>query len=107
MAQAGRSHRINAVLDQEHAARLRRVAENSHTAEGTLARSLLSRAIDEESFRGLGRERAGGGYDGLRFVLGPWRRMVVGYEYTEADDIVGVLTVQDARSSTTATTFRA
>ena len=60
-----------------------------------------------EAFPRLGRELEGGGYDGLRFLFGPWRWMVVVYEYDEANDTVGVLTVQDARSSTAATQFRA
>jgi hypothetical protein len=41
------SNRINVTLDPEHAQRLRRMAEQAHAAEGTLARSLLSRAIDD------------------------------------------------------------
>jgi plasmid stabilization system protein ParE len=60
-----------------------------------------------EGFPRLGRELQGGGYDGLRFVLGPWRWMVVVYAYGETEDAVGVLTVQDARSSTAATNYRA
>jgi hypothetical protein len=60
-----------------------------------------------EAFPRLGRELEGGGYEGLRFVLGPWRWMVVVYEYDEAGDTVGVLTIQDARSSTAVTSFRA
>jgi hypothetical protein len=60
-----------------------------------------------ETFPRLGRELDGGGCDGLRFVLGPWRWMIVLYECDEADDLVGVLTVQDARSSPAATNFRA
>lgn len=60
-----------------------------------------------ETFPRLGRELEGGGYDGLRFVLGPWRWMVVVYAYDEAGDLVGVLSVQDARASTAATNFRA
>jgi hypothetical protein len=59
-----------------------------------------------EAFPHLGRELEGGGYDGLRFVLGPWRWMVVVYEYDEANGTVGVLTVQDARSSRAAPRFR-
>lgn len=54
----------------------------------------------------LGRALEGGGYDGLRFVLGPWRWMVVVYEDDDEDDVIGVLTVQDARSSTAPTVFR-
>ena len=60
-----------------------------------------------ETFPRLGRELEGGGYDGLRFVLGPWRWMVIVYEDDEARDVVGVLTVQDARASSAATNYRA
>jgi hypothetical protein len=40
-------HRFNVTLDGERAAKLARLAERTHTQEGTLARSLLSQAIDE------------------------------------------------------------
>jgi hypothetical protein len=39
--------RLNVTLDPEHAARLSRLAERTHVQEGTLARSLLSMAIEE------------------------------------------------------------
>jgi hypothetical protein len=39
--------RLNVTLDPEHAARLARLAERTHVQEGTLARSLLSSAIDD------------------------------------------------------------
>lgn len=39
--------RINVTLDGEHAAKLARIAERVHIQEGTLARSLLSRALDD------------------------------------------------------------
>jgi hypothetical protein len=41
------AHRLNVTLDPEHASRLARLAERTHVQEGTLARSLLSTAIDE------------------------------------------------------------
>jgi hypothetical protein len=41
------SLRLNVTLDGEYAAKLARLAERTHTQEGTLARSLLSRALDE------------------------------------------------------------
>ena len=41
------SARLNVTLDAEHAERLRLLAEQAHVQEGTLARSLLSRAIDD------------------------------------------------------------
>ena len=40
-------NRLNVTLDPEHAAKLSRMAEQSYLQEGTLARSLLARAIDE------------------------------------------------------------
>jgi hypothetical protein len=44
---ADETHRLNLTLDAERAARLKRLAERTHLQEGTLARSLLSVAIDE------------------------------------------------------------
>ena len=41
------SSRLNVTLDPERAAKLALLAERTHTQEGTLARSLLSHAIDE------------------------------------------------------------
>ena len=41
------SNRLNVTLDPERAAKLALLAERVHTHEGTLARSLLSQAIDE------------------------------------------------------------
>ena len=39
--------RINVTLDELHAGKLARLAERIHVQEGTLARSLLSTAIDD------------------------------------------------------------
>ena len=39
--------RLNVTLDAEYAAKLSRLAQRTHTQEGTLARSLLSQALDE------------------------------------------------------------
>ncbi len=41
------TQRLNVTLDPEHAARLALLAERTHVQEGTLARSLLSMAIEE------------------------------------------------------------
>jgi hypothetical protein len=41
------STRLNVTLDSEHAAKLSMLAERTHIQEGTLARSLLSSALDE------------------------------------------------------------
>lgn len=94
------------VVTPEAVAALDRLIVSHSLPADTKAR--FRRSIEPlETFPRLGRELEGGGYDGLRFVLGPWRWMVVVYEYDDKDDAVGVLTVQDARSSTAATTFRA
>jgi hypothetical protein len=39
--------RVNVTLDEQRAAKLSRLAARVHVAEGTLARSLLSSAIDD------------------------------------------------------------
>ncbi|MGH3158050.1 MAG: type II toxin-antitoxin system RelE family toxin [Streptosporangiaceae bacterium] len=39
----------------------------------------------------------------LRFILGPWRWMLILYSYEEADDVVLVIASQDGQSSTAAT----
>ena len=39
--------RVNIVLDEERAVKLRRLADRTHTSPGTLARSLLSTALDD------------------------------------------------------------
>lgn len=41
-----------------------------------------------------------------RFVLGPWRWMLVVYMHDEGIDLVAIVTVQDARSSRAATAIR-
>jgi len=44
---AASAKRINLTLDDEHAAKLAELAERTHIQEGTLARSLLSTALDD------------------------------------------------------------
>ena len=36
---------------------------------------------------------------GFRFLLGPWRWMILVFVYLEAENRVGVVTIQDGRSS--------
>jgi plasmid stabilization system protein ParE len=70
-------------------------------------RERLRRSIKPlESFPYLGRDLDGEGFAGLQFVLGPWRWMVVVYEYDVSTNTIGVLSVQDAHSSSAATNFR-
>ena len=40
-----------------------------------------------------------GRWSGLRFLLGPWRWMILVYAYLEDEDRAVVVTVQDGRSS--------
>lgn len=61
---------------------------------GRVARSL--RPLDR--FPQIGPELQGR-WEGFRFVLGPWRWMVMVYVHLEAEDRVVVVTIQDARSS--------
>jgi plasmid stabilization system protein ParE len=48
----------------------------------------------------------GGRWAGYRFVLGPWRWMIVMYEIHDAGGTVGIVTIQDARSARAATEGR-
>jgi plasmid stabilization system protein ParE len=92
----------------------------SPAAADSLARLVVSHSLPadtRERFRRsiaplaefplIGRALEGGGYDGLRFVLGPWRWMVVVYEHDADSDVVSILAIEDARSSTTAMHHRA
>ncbi len=44
-----------------------------------------------------------GRWEGFRFLLGPWRWLLLVYVFVEPEDRVVVVTIQDARSSTAAT----
>lgn len=57
-------------------------------------------------FPRLGRELHGDGYDGLCFLLGPWRWLVIVYAYEAVSDEVSVLMFEDARSSAAVTNYR-
>jgi plasmid stabilization system protein ParE len=39
----------------------------------------------------------------FRFILGPWRWMLIVYAYDDEADLVAVVTIQDGRSSNAAT----
>jgi plasmid stabilization system protein ParE len=47
-----------------------------------------------------------GRWRGYRFLLGPWRWLVLVYVYLEEEDRVVVVTIQDARSAAAATSER-
>ncbi|HEY5486329.1 MAG TPA: type II toxin-antitoxin system RelE/ParE family toxin [Candidatus Limnocylindrales bacterium] len=44
-----------------------------------------------------------GSWSDFRFVLGPWRWMLIVYVFDDAADRVAIVTVQDARSAASAT----
>ena len=48
----------------------------------------------------------GGHWQGFRFLLGPWRWMLIVYEYFEDETTVVIMTIQDGRSSGAATAAR-
>jgi plasmid stabilization system protein ParE len=45
----------------------------------------------------------GGRWEGFRFVIGPWRWMVLVYRHLRDQDWVVVVTIQDARTSSAVT----
>jgi hypothetical protein len=74
----------------------------THSLPGdTRARVARSLRVLEQLPR-IGRELEGRWHP-LRFVLGPWRWMLVLYVYDERDDAALIATIQDARSSSAAT----
>ena len=92
--------------------------ELSATAVADLDTLILTHSLPDDtrervrrSLRPLGQfPRMGpelsGRWGGMRFVLGPWRWMLLVYAFIEAEDRVVVVTIQDARSSKAATAGR-
>ena len=58
-----------------------------------------------QRFPRMGAELAGRWHD-LRFLLGPWRWLILVYVYLEDEDRVVVITIQDGRASTSPTARR-
>ena len=63
------------------------------------------------SLRGLERfplmgPELSGRWQGLRFLLGPWRWLLLVYVYIESEDRVVVVTIQDGRTSAAASGTR-
>ena len=55
-----------------------------------------------EQFPRIGRPLEGR-WEPMRFILGPWRWMLIIYSYEEPDDVVLIVAFQDARSSAATT----
>jgi plasmid stabilization system protein ParE len=67
------------------------------------ARARTKRSLGKlERFPSIGRE-LDERWGGLRFIVGPWRWLLIVYVYEEPADRVLVVAVQDARSSSAVT----
>lgn len=55
-----------------------------------------------ERFPSIGRQLPGQ-WQGFRFILGPWRWLLIVSVHDERRDVVSVVSIQDARSSTAIT----
>ncbi len=58
-----------------------------------------------ERFPSIGR-RLEGQWKDFRFIVGPWRWLLIVYVYDERRDVVFVVRIQDARSSTAVTQLK-
>ena len=76
--------RINVTLDAEHAVKLAQLAERTHLQEGTLARSLLSVAIDSADLEGAHVHMV------LANIPGAMDRIARGRAQVEAGEIVPI-----------------
>lgn len=78
------SQRLNITLDEERAAKLSRLAARVHVNEGTLARSLLSSALDDTD---PDVERV---VDVLEGIDGAWERVQAAREQAASGETVGL-----------------
>ena len=74
--------RLNITLDDEYAAKLARLAERTHVQPGTIARSLLSTALDEAD------ADARNVVDLLDGIPGAYERAALGREQALAGDTI-------------------
>ena len=74
----------------------------THTLPKDTTRRVKHTLVPLRLFPRLGPE-LGGRWRGFRFVLGPWRWMLIVYAFLEDDDRVVIVTIQDGRSSRAAT----
>ncbi|HVL27021.1 MAG TPA: hypothetical protein VM390_02645 [Acidimicrobiales bacterium] len=76
--------RLNITLDDAHAAKLSRLASRVHVNEGTLARSLLSTAIDDADPDPAGVVAVLDGIDGA------WERAQIGSRQADAGETIAI-----------------
>jgi hypothetical protein len=84
-------------VSEAAAARLERLILTHSLPSDTKDRVQRSLRIAER-FPYAGRE-LGGEWAEFRFILGPWRWLLIVYSYDRSEDVVHVVTIQDARSS--------
>lgn len=77
----------------------------THSLPTDTKRRVKRSLVPLRRFPRLGPELSGRWRD-FRFLLGPWRWMLIVYVFIEDDDRVVVVTIQDARSSSAATAER-
>lgn len=70
----------------------------SHTLPASTKERLRSTLDPLHRFPQLGAAMEGR-WAGYRFILGPWRWMIVVYRYDEAADQVAIVTIADGRSA--------
>lgn len=74
----------------------------THTLASDTRRRVRRSVEPLRRFPRLGPELTGR-WEGFRFLLGPWRWMLIVYFFEEDADRVVIVTIQDARSSAAAT----
>jgi hypothetical protein len=88
-------------LSREAVENLDRMIITHSLPSDTRARVRCSLSILEK-FPLVGRQLEGP-REGLRFLLGPWRWLLLVYHYDEREDLAVIVTIEDARSSSAAT----
>ena len=83
---------------------LRALIQTHHLPVNTIER--VKRSIGPlADFPELGAE-LGGAFAPRRFLLGPWRWMIVIYRFDVGSDLVAILAIVDGRTSTSPTAHR-
>ncbi|MGH2747344.1 MAG: type II toxin-antitoxin system RelE/ParE family toxin [Actinomycetota bacterium] len=77
----------------------------THSLPGDTRQRVRRSLAQLEQFPRLGPELSGR-WTRMRFILGPWRWMLIVYSFDESKDRAVVVTIQDSRSSRAAATTR-
>lgn len=78
---------------------------STHTLPADTYARVARKLVRLESFPRVGPTLTGL-WEGFRFLLGPWRWMIIVYVFVEEEDMVLVVTIQDGRSVIAATSER-